>query len=185
MTIHLIKWNLVSYTAFSTESPSGSSCWNVEGIKARYLPLPIRWDSSTHTALSFNGPIVSWYPLNWTVHEPLPPDFVMIMISPLLFPGPDLAMILLLDIHSADNKQSELQIIRPADRRIIWSYAQTKRIAIDTNNVIGPVTKVFASNSYSSTWRTFFWRNSCHNRSWQTHTWQITYLDKSLIPIII
>lgn len=36
-------------------------------------------------------------------------------MSPLLFPGPDLAIILLLDIHSADSKQSELQIIRPKE----------------------------------------------------------------------
>lgn len=43
------------------------------------------------------------------------------IISPLLFPGPERATILLLEIHSAESKQSELQIINPVIKTLNYS----------------------------------------------------------------
>ena len=51
------------------------------------------------------------------MHDPLPPDLVKMIISPLLFPGPERATILLLDFHSAESKQSEPQMINPVKMR--------------------------------------------------------------------
>lgn len=53
------------------------------------------------------------YPLNPTVHVPVPPVLVVMMMSPFPFPGPVRAIILLADFHSADNKQSTPQIFKP------------------------------------------------------------------------
>lgn len=69
--------------------------------------------SSTQTALSLSGPIVSWYPRNCTVDVPLPPDIVVTIMSPRPFPGPDLAIILLGDFHSAERRQSQPHIDKP------------------------------------------------------------------------
>lgn len=52
-------------------------------------------------------------PLKPTVQLPVPPDFVVMIMSPLPFPRPVLAMILLLDFHSADKRQSTPQIFKP------------------------------------------------------------------------
>lgn len=55
-------------------------------------------------------------PLNPTVQLPVPPDFVLTMISPLPFPDPVRAIILLLDFHSADSKQSTPHIFKPESK---------------------------------------------------------------------
>lgn len=52
-------------------------------------------------------------PLNWTVDVPTPPEAVVTVISPRPFPGPDRAIILFGDFHSADNKQSHPQMVKP------------------------------------------------------------------------
>lgn len=52
-------------------------------------------------------------PLNLTLHVPMPPSLVDTITSPKPLPGPDIATILLGDFHSAVNKQSYPQIVKP------------------------------------------------------------------------
>lgn len=58
-----------------------------------------------------------WYkstnPLNCMVQVPVPPLEVTTMISPVPFPGPLRATILLGDFHSADSKQSQPHMVNP------------------------------------------------------------------------
>lgn len=52
-------------------------------------------------------------PLNVTLHVPTPPSLVVTMTSPFPLTGPEIAMILFGDFHSADRRQSKPQIVKP------------------------------------------------------------------------
>lgn len=56
---------------------------------------------------------VIYEPLNLTLQVPTPPILVVTITSPKPLPGPDIAIILLGDFHSAVSKQSYSHILRP------------------------------------------------------------------------
>jgi len=67
----------------------------------------------SHGGLLYTIPYPVIIPRNCTVDVPLPPDRVVTIISPRPFPGPDLAIILFEDFHSADSKQSHPHTVKP------------------------------------------------------------------------